>query len=387
MDEQIEAMREEYLVSLPEKIETLEYLVMQIAKSGQESDQWEELLRSVHSIKGGAGSFGVGFVATACHALETILFESGRGRFDVDLCLQFTDMLSGYAREYLKNSHAVDEAAYAEMLRRLTPTREHHGFRVLVVENTKAMSDYYANTIREKYDITEIYARTGLEAFSRLLREGFDVLLTSMHVGELDGLSLIAALKVVRGPNRCIPTFLITSEVEKAGSITGFDADFVVKKSRSLHDELLGYFDDVFNRNFFVGVLPRRERRELTSVLCVDDDEMIHGLVRIGLARMTTLSRVECVGSGEAALARLKEFRPDLILMDVMMPGMGGPETLAGIRADKATASIPVIFLTGQQEKNEINALLELGVLGVIRKPFNNKKLAAYVETIWRRKC
>jgi len=386
MDEQIEAMREEYLVSLPEKIETLEYLVMQIAKSGPDSDQREEFLRAVHSIKGGAGSFGVGFVASACHALETVLSDGGRGRFDVDLCLRFTDMLAGYTREYLANSHAVDEAAYAEMLRRLGPTRATPGFRVLVVENTRAMSDYFANTIREKYDVSAIYAGTGLEAFSRLLREEYDVLLTSMHVGELDGRSLIAALKVVRGPNRCIPTFLITSEVEKAGSGSGLEADYVVKKSRTLHDELLGYFDEVFNRNFFVGVLPRRERRELTSVLCVDDDETIHGLVRIGLAKLKSLSRVEYADSGAAALARLTEFRPDLILMDVMMPGMGGPATLSRIRANPATESIPIIFLTGQQEKNEINALLELGVLGVIRKPFNNKKLAAYVETIWRRK-
>lgn len=386
MNEKSLSMREEYLASLPETIENLEYLLLQLGRGGADS-LWAEFLRTVHSIKGGAGSFGVGFVGTVCHDFETYLSETGPDQVDVDLCLRFVDLLSEYTNDYLANSISTDESGYLEKLRQIVPAREAARFKVLVVENTQAMFEYYAKTLLEKYDVTVVYEKTGLGALARLMKEEYDALLTSMYVGDLDGPSLIAALKVTRSPNRGIPTFLITSDVAKAVSSTGFDADFVLQKSRNLHDELLKYYDDIFNKSFFIGLLPRRQRGALQKILCIDDDEMIFGLVKIGLKKLSTPAEIEYVGSGREALARLKKGCPDLILMDVMMPEKSGPETLREIRANPKTADIPVIFLTGQEEKSEINALLDMGPLGVVRKPFDNKKLAAYIEAIWGRKC
>ena len=79
--------------------------------------------------------------------------------------------------------------------------------------------------------------------------------------------------------------------------------------------------------------------------------------------------RVSCVKSGEAAVKFLKFNRPNLILLDVHMPGMDGFETIAAIRADSATADIPVIFLTADDDSETEKSGLQAGAVDFIRKP------------------
>lgn len=80
--------------------------------------------------------------------------------------------------------------------------------------------------------------------------------------------------------------------------------------------------------------------------------------------------RVSCVKSGEAAVKFLQFNRPDLILLDVHMPGMDGFETIAAIRADSATANIPVIFLTADDDSETEKKGLKAGAMDFIKKPF-----------------
>lgn len=94
--------------------------------------------------------------------------------------------------------------------------------------------------------------------------------------------------------------------------------------------------------------------------------------------------RVRVANSGERAIKVANgEPRPDLILLDVMMPGMDGPSTLARLRADPATAAIPVIFLTAKVQPPEVVHYQSLGALDVIAKPFDPMTLAAQVRQIW----
>ncbi|MDO9141845.1 MAG: response regulator, partial [Methylobacter sp.] len=87
--------------------------------------------------------------------------------------------------------------------------------------------------------------------------------------------------------------------------------------------------------------------------------------------------------SGQQALDTVGDFAPDLILLDVMMPGMDGPATLQKLRANPPTASIPVIFLTAKVQPNEVAQYQALGALNVIAKPFDPMTLAAQVQKIW----
>jgi CheY-like chemotaxis protein len=118
-------------------------------------------------------------------------------------------------------------------------------------------------------------------------------------------------------------------------------------------------------------------------VLHVDDDPDIREVVAGSLGLDPDLVTRSCA-SGVDALAVVAEWPPDIILMDVMMPLMDGPTTLAHLRRDERTAGIPVVFMTARAQSREIDAFLALGAAGVIRKPFDPRTLAASLRPYLR---
>lgn len=122
----------------------------------------------------------------------------------------------------------------------------------------------------------------------------------------------------------------------------------------------------------------------LTQVLYVDDEPDIREIVTMALELDGSLS-VHCCGSGSEALAWLEQHRPDIILLDVMMPGMDGPATLAKMRANPEQAAIPVVFLTAKALSGEIERFLSLGATAVIAKPFDPMTLPQQLREIWHR--
>src|SRR5262249_13189729 len=100
----------------------------------------------------------------------------------------------------------------------------------------------------------------------------------------------------------------------------------------------------------------------------------------LGLTGALTVTTCD---SGERALAELERFKPDLILLDVMMPGMDGPTVLSRIRADGALAHIPVAFMTAKAMPQEVARFRQLGAAGLIAKPFDPMKLADQVFALW----
>lgn len=110
------------------------------------------------------------------------------------------------------------------------------------------------------------------------------------------------------------------------------------------------------------------------SVLYVDDDPDICSVVQATLSEIGGLE-VDTAGCGERAIELVHERRPDLVLMDVMMPGLDGPSTLKRLRASPAVADIPVVFMTAKVMPAEVAHYLALGAAGVIRKPFDPSTL------------
>ena len=103
-------------------------------------------------------------------------------------------------------------------------------------------------------------------------------------------------------------------------------------------------------------------------ILIVDDDAMNLRMASRILSAEKAL--VSCLTSGEDALKFLQNNRPDLILLDIHMPGMDGFEIIAAVKENKATADIPVIFLTGDDDSDAETKGLEMGAMDFIRKPF-----------------
>lgn len=115
-------------------------------------------------------------------------------------------------------------------------------------------------------------------------------------------------------------------------------------------------------------------------VLHVDDESDIREVVEISLGLDADLEMRSCE-SGKEALVVAAAWPPDIILLDVMMPVMDGPATLARLRVDAQTASIPVVFMTARAQLRELDVFRSLGAVGVICKPFDPLTLAASVRS------
>lgn len=123
---------------------------------------------------------------------------------------------------------------------------------------------------------------------------------------------------------------------------------------------------------------------DLTTVMCVEDDPDLQDVIALALEDVGGLT-VDVRGSGEAALAAVASVSPDLILLDVMMPGMDGMATLQALRKMPAAAEIPVVFMTAKVQPDEIAAYREAGAAGTLSKPFDPMTLADDLRRIYQR--
>jgi CheY-like chemotaxis protein len=106
------------------------------------------------------------------------------------------------------------------------------------------------------------------------------------------------------------------------------------------------------------------------NIFHVEDDMDIREIAKMSLEMISGFNIVQH-DCGESALAGAADFIPDVLLLDVMMPGMSGPETLAKLRELNHFASVPAIYMTARVQPNEIDELTQTGALGVIVKPFD----------------
>ncbi|SRR5258705_5805644 len=117
-------------------------------------------------------------------------------------------------------------------------------------------------------------------------------------------------------------------------------------------------------------------------ILYVEDDPDIRELVTVALELDEGVRVVGCPAGGDDAVEMARAWRPQVILLDVMLPGTDGPRTLELLRADPATRAIPAIFITAKAVTSDVNRLNGLGALGVICKPFDPMTLLAKIHAL-----
>ena len=120
----------------------------------------------------------------------------------------------------------------------------------------------------------------------------------------------------------------------------------------------------------------------LKDILYIDDEDDIRTVAEMALSMVGGLNVVAC-SSGAEGLALARKNPPQMVLLDVMMPGMDGPETLLNLRFDNELAHIPVAFMTAKIRPDEVEVLKEKGAIGVIAKPFDPMTLADQVKNLW----
>ena len=121
----------------------------------------------------------------------------------------------------------------------------------------------------------------------------------------------------------------------------------------------------------------------LNRVCYVEDDEDIQRIVRMSLERIGKMS-VELVTDPLVAIDAIKAFKPELVMLDWMMPGMDGLTLYGKMKEVPEVRDLPVVFITAKASQKELDELRALGAAGTISKPFSPKELPVLLREIWK---
>src|SRR5215212_1420152 len=121
----------------------------------------------------------------------------------------------------------------------------------------------------------------------------------------------------------------------------------------------------------------------LNRICYVEDDEDIQRIVRMSLEKVGKME-VRVCGDPLQAIAQIIEFKPDLVMLDWMMPGMDGPTLFREMKQHSETKALPVVFMTAKASQKDLDELTALGAIGTISKPFSPKDLPEQLRQMWK---
>jgi two-component system, OmpR family, response regulator len=122
----------------------------------------------------------------------------------------------------------------------------------------------------------------------------------------------------------------------------------------------------------------------LKKISYVEDDEDIQRIVRMSLERVGKMT-VDVVGDPTLAIEAMASFKPDLVMLDWMMPKMDGPTLFREMKQHPETRNLPVVFITAKASARDLESLMAMGAVGTISKPFSPKDLPEQLREIWAR--
>jgi two-component system, OmpR family, response regulator len=123
--------------------------------------------------------------------------------------------------------------------------------------------------------------------------------------------------------------------------------------------------------------------RPLQKICYVEDDEDIQRIVRMSLERVGKMT-VEVVTDSTKAIEAMIAFKPDLVMLDWMMPVMDGPAVFRKMKEHAETSGLPVVFITAKASQRELDELTALGAAGTVSKPFSPRDLPDQLRAIWK---
>ena len=124
--------------------------------------------------------------------------------------------------------------------------------------------------------------------------------------------------------------------------------------------------------------------RPLNRICYVEDDEDIQRIVRMSLERVGKMT-VEVVGDPTVAIDAINAFKPDLVMLDWMMPKLDGVALFRQMQARPETQALPVVFITARASQRDLDELMKIGAAGTISKPFSPKDLPEQLREIWKK--
>lgn len=249
---------------------------------------------------------------------------------------------------------------------------------VLVADGDDLSRDMLAKGM-DKYGCIVASVESGGKALKLLDVQQFDVLLLDMNMPDMDGLEVLKDIrKHTKDSAMKVIMMSAQNDVELVNNCKNNGADDYILKPLSLFDmvkrveqqlggEVLQAYQQTAN-------MPVKS----AVVLIVDDEETNRDILQ---RRIKKYGYTPVVAEGaDEALKLLQDYNVDLILLDIMMPGVDGIQLLATLKEPGKFKSIPVVMLTAQNDKESVSQCIKLGAADYMLKPFDNTKLRARVE-------
>jgi len=239
LEKMLADLRDGFIAELPSRLEEIEQLMLGLENSSSFTEDYQDLYRHVHSIKGSAGTHGFHIISSVCHVFEDKVVEIG-GTQDafsneaLNEWLVFIDLIRSTI-DLIRNG-VVDFAEIEAELARLSGLGELYEYKCMVIMASGLHRELVADAF-SKYPVKFRYVISGYEALGVLLKEPYDLLITNMEVSDLQGLPIISALRLSNNQNKEIPSILLTSgKVASYGS--KIDPDYVIQKDSDLIENL-----------------------------------------------------------------------------------------------------------------------------------------------------
>ncbi len=210
MELMLQKLQQTFLNELPERCDRIESGILALGKAPLNQEQFNELYRNVHSLKGSGGTYGLGIITTICHQLENFITESA-GRFDdtfVSHALAYNDLVRKVAAsaQQKKPDYAPLEVELETIQAQRLQTRR----AVLVADPSLLMMKLYQKALI-KLPLQLAFVGDGLIALERLMRERFDFMIIARELKNLNGVAVTAALRLSGSRNQNIPIIMVTS--------------------------------------------------------------------------------------------------------------------------------------------------------------------------------
>ena len=209
----LEELKKRYLRDLPETLGEIERAILQLDRASDFEEAFNDLYRRVHSVKGTAGTHGLAIITAICHQAEEALGEiAGHAEKAtpalIDKTLAYVDLMKSAQEALLTGRERFPEIE--SRLEHLAHEKGALEFRGIIVEATRFNINLYLGLLKDlpiKFTVID----NGYQALERLLHEKFDILICGMELKQLNGLAMIAALRLSDSVNRNLASILLTS--------------------------------------------------------------------------------------------------------------------------------------------------------------------------------
>ncbi|NOY66076.1 MAG: hypothetical protein GXP13_01530 [Gammaproteobacteria bacterium] len=229
----LEQIKQQYVAEIPSRIDALESLILQLENTDQFKSTFEELYRTVHSLKGSAGMHNLHILGTVSHHFENRITQIGDDKSastdQINSLLRFTDLLRQATEQIINNENEF--SAVEKKLAKLSATNEQKNIKILVVETSKTIINI-AEEIFSEYPAKLSLYRNGYDALKVLLIEHHDLLITNTEAPVLNGIALIAALNHSQDLKRHTYSMLLTSKEKGTPSSRHSNSDYTVLKNK-----------------------------------------------------------------------------------------------------------------------------------------------------------